>query len=697
MAETTHRIRRLRWQVRTPGADAAMDMRAMLRELMPDVEDALQQAFDAHGTGEAVRYLDRLEVQLRLPAQASPQALMQELGSALAHALQQAATEMQPLPWAMQAGAAQADDHIGAMPFGERGALLCALLALKQHAPQRLQRCLDVAWRDRQQGWAHLTLDGRQWRVDEAALVHWQRWLAAEVSAGSLGTVGDLGGLIDASRTGTMGDEAGRAPTDVSPEQTSPAVSDLHAHQKGAVVPTPVSAPDPVHGATPAATLPHLQAQLMHYLRTGQMDWMLAGLPADQARQQLREAAAHWLELGMWPDAWPDGVPLPDRLGALCRWLSLLNESQRQAVIQRHGPGQAGDGAWRTSEAGMTGHAGAQSIRANLIDLMRELMSAASDHLHALALWVDWQQAGGEAMPDAALHAWGQAAQAWMTGWAEQGPVHDAWQACQQQLSASLNQGLASPGAATSAPHEAQIPAGAGQGVMGERELPEALGQAPGGPTPRAATAARPGPMAAGPAPLAATATSTELIRPAARPIREPVVSQGHLIAQAGLVLLHPYLPRCFNVLGLYPTGQRGPITEALWPRAASVLHWLAMGDATEPLECDLGLIKLLLGRGEHDALSHGLPTLLPHEREEAAALLQAVLGHWSALKGTSVEGLRQSFLQRAGWIEPLDRAWQLRVQPAAFDMLLGSLPWGLSMVKLPWMDRPMHVEWSAP
>ncbi|MBI5926630.1 MAG: hypothetical protein HY836_13645 [Aquabacterium sp.] len=689
MAELAHRIRRLRWQVRTPGADAAMGMRTMLRELMPDVEAALQQAFDAHGMGEAVRYLDRLEVQLRLPAQASPQALMQELGSALAHALQQAAAEMQPLPWAMQAAAAQAGDHIGAMPFGERGALLCALLALKQHAPQRLQQCLDVAWRGRMQGSADLILDGRQWRVDEAALVHWQRWLAAEVSAGSLGTVGDPGGLLAASKTGAVSDTAGRASVEAAPELGSSAVSDRHAHQKDAVVPTPVSAPDPVHGATPAATLPHLQAQLMHYLRTGQMDWMLAGLPVDQARRQLREAAVHWVELGMWPEAWPDGAPLPDRLGALCRWLSLLNESQRQGVIQRHGWGLAASVATRGRDAGVSGQSDGRSIRTSLIALMQAVRGASSDQLHALALWLDWQQAGVEGMSDAALQAWGEAALSWAAGWVEQGPVHDAWKTCQQQISASLTQGLAAAGVAASASHEALMSSEQGVGSVGEHESSKAQRHVPDGSTRRGATATSP-------TPVATSTLNTDLIRPAARPIREPVISQGHLIAQAGLVLLHPYLPRCFNVLGLYPTGQRGPIADALWPRAAAVLHWLAMGDATEALECDLGLIKLLLGRGEHEALSHGLPALLPHESEEAAALLQAVLGHWSALKGTSVEGLRQSFLQRAGWIEPLDRAWQLRVQPAAFDMLLGSLPWGLSMVKLPWMDRPMHVEWSA-
>lgn len=688
MADIAHRIRRLRWQVRTPGADVAMDMRAMLRELMPDVEAALQQAFHAHDMGEAVQYLERLEVSLRLPARVTAQVLMQELGTALGQALQRAATDMQLMPWPLQAGGALASDHIGAMPFGERGALLCALLAMKQYAPQRLQQCLDVAWRDRQQGRAHLTLDGRQWRVDEAALLNWQHWLAGTLSTGNL-AVDDPGSLTSTSKTGALGDEAGHAPLDPVQEESTSGVSTHHALRQ-----TPgASASDPVQGATPPATLQHLQAQLMHYLRTGQMDWMLAGLPADQARQQLRESAAHWVELGMCPDAWADGAPLSDRLGALCRWLSLLNESHRQAVMQRHGLlGHAGADASRASEkieAGVSARAGAQLIRARLIALMRDLMGSSSDHLHALALWLDWQQAAGEGMADAAWQAWGQAALAWMAGWAEQGPVHDAWQAFQQRASVSLNEGGRSPGGVASAPHQAQMLASSEQGLMGEREPVEALRQVSVGSTPGVASPAVPARIAAAP--------HADVIRPAARPIREPVISQGHLIAQAGLVLLHPYLARCFNVLGLYPTGQRGPIAEALWPRAASVLHWLAIGDAIEPLECDLGLIKLLLGRGEHDALSHGLPALLPHERDEAAAMLQAVLGHWSSLKGTSVEGLRQSFLQRPGWIEPLDRAWQLRVQPAAFDVLLGSLPWGLSMVKLPWMDRPMHVEWSAP
>jgi hypothetical protein len=35
-----------------------------------------------------------------------------------------------------------------------------------------------------------------------------------------------------------------------------------------------------------------------------------------------------------------------------------------------------------------------------------------------------------------------------------------------------------------------------------------------------------------------------------------------------------------------------------------------------------------------------------------------------------------------------------LKVQPRAFDMLLDRLPWGFSIIKLPWMQGVLHVEW---
>ena len=90
---------------------------------------------------------------------------------------------------------------------------------------------------------------------------------------------------------------------------------------------------------------------------------------------------------------------------------------------------------------------------------------------------------------------------------------------------------------------------------------------------------------------------------------------------------------------------------------------------------------------------------LTAEEQATTAGLLQAVIAHWTALGATSVAGLRESFLQREGRLVLLSpdeqpAAWQLQVQARSFDMLLDRLPWSIALIKLPWMERALHVQW---
>ncbi len=165
------------------------------------------------------------------------------------------------------------------------------------------------------------------------------------------------------------------------------------------------------------------------------------------------------------------------------------------------------------------------------------------------------------------------------------------------------------------------------------------------------------------------------------------------LVPLAGLVLLHPWLPRLLAGCGVLDDAGR---QIAQMPRACALLHALACGDA-EPAEHQLPFVKLLLGRPPDEPLTAALPVLAPADHEEIAALLAAVREHWTALRGTAVEGLRLSFLQRRGLLERADAAWQLRMQGEAFDLLLGLLPWSIGLVRLPWMRDPLVVEWATP
>lgn len=198
-------------------------------------------------------------------------------------------------------------------------------------------------------------------------------------------------------------------------------------------------------------------------------------------------------------------------------------------------------------------------------------------------------------------------------------------------------------------------------------------------------------------APLNASADAS--VNPQNRPIF-PVdrdLPLGLPVHAAGLILLHPYLPRLFTALGLVAADHRQgePFPWAALPRAAALLHWLATG-RDEPYEFALGAIKLLLGLTPDDSLPVAAGLLNEAEREEGEALLRAVVGHWSALGKTSIDGLRVSFLQRCGLLYATDDGWLLRPHAESFDLLLDRLPWGIAIVRLPWMARSLHTEWLS-
>jgi hypothetical protein len=167
------------------------------------------------------------------------------------------------------------------------------------------------------------------------------------------------------------------------------------------------------------------------------------------------------------------------------------------------------------------------------------------------------------------------------------------------------------------------------------------------------------------------------------------------MVHHAGLVLLHPYLSRFFESTGVKEAGQPA-LVPAQVPRAAALLHLLARGEG-EVFELELDFIKVLLGLPIEAPLPVSEGLLLASDREEVEGLLSAVIGHWRALRSTSVKGLRGSFLQRPGLLREEERGFRLQVEPAPFDMLLGQLPWGIGTVKLSWMKKALFTEWPAP
>jgi hypothetical protein len=168
--------------------------------------------------------------------------------------------------------------------------------------------------------------------------------------------------------------------------------------------------------------------------------------------------------------------------------------------------------------------------------------------------------------------------------------------------------------------------------------------------------------------------------------------SFGTSVHYAGLILLHPFIGALFEHARIR---EGDTIPAHSLPRAAALLHYLATGEE-DVVEIELGLIKVLLGLTPDASLpvAHGL--LLPADREEADAVLDAGIRYWSGLKNTSRAGLRQTFLQRAGLLRRKDEGWLLHVERASFDVLLDYLPWTIGIFKLPWMAERMYTEWPT-
>lgn len=166
-------------------------------------------------------------------------------------------------------------------------------------------------------------------------------------------------------------------------------------------------------------------------------------------------------------------------------------------------------------------------------------------------------------------------------------------------------------------------------------------------------------------------------------------------VKHAGLVLIHPFITRFLESTDVKETDNRD-LADFFLPRAATLLHFLATG-SDEVYEYELGFIKILLGLQPEIPLMVSQGLIETRDREESEALLTAVIRYWSVLKNTSVSGLRSSFLQRPGLLREVERGWQIQIESKPFDMLLDYLPWSISVIKLPWMTRPIYTEWQIP
>lgn len=161
-------------------------------------------------------------------------------------------------------------------------------------------------------------------------------------------------------------------------------------------------------------------------------------------------------------------------------------------------------------------------------------------------------------------------------------------------------------------------------------------------------------------------------------------------VRYAGLILLHPYYKPLFDHYGLLENNDFK--NNANRDKGICLLDFLASGNINSP-EHELVLHKLICGFPISNPLSENV-ILKDDEKEEAIAMMQSAITHWTALKKTSVSGFRETFLDRNGKLQQRNENWILQIERKPYDVLIDHLPWVISMIKFPWNKYILNVEW---
>lgn len=163
-------------------------------------------------------------------------------------------------------------------------------------------------------------------------------------------------------------------------------------------------------------------------------------------------------------------------------------------------------------------------------------------------------------------------------------------------------------------------------------------------------------------------------------------------INNAGLIILNPFLKTLFEQLDFCENEQwKDKLSQH---KAILLTQYLIIGKK-KIQENDLVLNKILCGMPIEEVVNAKL-RITKAEKEKCDSLLKAVLEYWTSMSSSSVEALQETFLQREGKLESeRENSYELWVEEKGYDVLLAQLPWGIGMVKTPWMENYLTCHWS--
>lgn len=168
--------------------------------------------------------------------------------------------------------------------------------------------------------------------------------------------------------------------------------------------------------------------------------------------------------------------------------------------------------------------------------------------------------------------------------------------------------------------------------------------------------------------------------------------AQGAISARnAGLVLLNNYIPILFKRLDLL--SDKKFKNDTAQTQAVHYLQYLATG-LSHTEEALLQLNKVLCGLALSHPVGAGIE-ISAADKELIDGLLKATIGYWPEIGAPSIAGFRGNWLLRDGLLTDLANKWELTVEKRAYDLLIHRSPFSFAIIKYPWMQKALHVNWA--
>lgn len=168
------------------------------------------------------------------------------------------------------------------------------------------------------------------------------------------------------------------------------------------------------------------------------------------------------------------------------------------------------------------------------------------------------------------------------------------------------------------------------------------------------------------------------------------MLEQGITIQNAGVVILNAYVVMLFERLSLVQANAF--VSDEAQTDAVHYLQYLVTG-ASQTEEALLVLNKVLCGISIEVPIKDGIEV---SQEQEALmqGLIEAAISYWPAIGQSSIDGFRGNWLVRDGILREEVERWTLTVEKRAYDILMLKSPFSFSIIKFPWMPKPLYVNW---